>query len=200
MFHSLPLLHLKGYQPYSFSYRFLKVSTVFRHSFRLLFWKMSQNDNIASSGRMSFARATEFGQPLLFPLLLIKTFAVDILSIIYFKNNLRFDYKNIWHVSVDITETIWNLSALSSGFFYLPLFRGIQLLVATIPPQESPGPPQESLVRDETRIFLPAKPSLTTLGQLCVAPRTSRSRPVTTEPGREPRVSGGAAGAAVQPP
>ena len=34
---------------------------------------------------------------------------------------------------------------------------------------------------------LPTKPSLTraTLGQLCVAPRTSRSRPVTTEPGRE---------------
>ncbi|MFM0898617.1 hypothetical protein, partial [Klebsiella pneumoniae] len=26
MFHSLPLLHLKGYQPDSFSYRFLKVS------------------------------------------------------------------------------------------------------------------------------------------------------------------------------
>jgi hypothetical protein len=58
-----------------------------------------------------------------------------------------------------------------------------------------PGPPQESLVRDETRISLPANPSLTraTLGQLCVAPRTSRSRPVTTEPGRELRVSGGTA-------
>uniref|UniRef100_A0AAZ3SMP9 LRRCT domain-containing protein n=1 Tax=Oncorhynchus tshawytscha TaxID=74940 RepID=A0AAZ3SMP9_ONCTS len=52
------------------------------------------------------------------------------------------------------------------------------------------------------RISLPAKPSLTrtTLGKLCVAPRTSRLRPVTTEPGREPRVSGGAAGAAVQHP
>ena len=66
----------------------------------------------------------------------------------------------------------------------------------------APSPPQESLVRDDTRISLPAKPSLTrtTLGQLCVAPRTSRSWPVTTEPGREPRVSGGAAGAAVQRP
>ena len=52
----------------------------------------------------------------------------------------------------------------------------------------APSPPQESLVRDETRISLPTKPSLTraTLGQLCVTPRTSRSRPVTTEPGREP--------------
>ena len=61
------------------------------------------------------------------------------------------------------------------------------------------GPPQESLVSNETRIFQPAKPSLTrtTLCQLCVAPRTSRPRPVTTEPGREPRVSGGTAGAAV---
>ena len=41
-----------------------------------------------------------------------------------------------------------------------------------------PGLPQESLVRDETRISLPAKPSLTrtTLGQLCVAPWTSRLR------------------------
>ena len=57
-------------------------------------------------------------------------------------------------------------------------------------------------MRDETRISLPAKPSLTrmTLGQLCVAPRTSQLRPVTTEPGREPRVSGGTAGAAVQRP
>ena len=66
----------------------------------------------------------------------------------------------------------------------------------------APGLPQESLVRDETRTALPAKPSLTrkTLGQLCVAPRTSRSRPVTTEPGREPSVSDVTAGAAVQHP
>ena len=66
----------------------------------------------------------------------------------------------------------------------------------------APGPPQESLLRVETRISLPAKPSLTrtTLGQLCVSPRTSPLRPVTTEPGREPRVSGGTAGAAVQGP
>ena len=57
----------------------------------------------------------------------------------------------------------------------------------------APGPPQESLVRDETRISLPAKSSLTrtTLGQLCVGPWTSRSRPAATEPGLEPRVSGG---------
>ena len=51
---------------------------------------------------------------------------------------------------------------------------------------------------DETRISLPAKLSLTrtTLGQLCVAPRTSRSQPAATEPGREPRVSGGTASTA----
>ena len=57
-------------------------------------------------------------------------------------------------------------------------------------------------VAGATRISLPAKPSLTqtTLGQLCIAPRTSRSRPVTKEPGCEPRVSGGTAGAAVQHP
>ena len=57
----------------------------------------------------------------------------------------------------------------------------------------APVPPQESLVRNETRTSLPAKPSLTrtTLGQLCVAPRTPL--PVTTEPGRKPRVYGGSA-------
>ena len=43
----------------------------------------------------------------------------------------------------------------------------------------APGPPQESLMRNETKISLPAKPSLTrtTLGQLCVAPWTSRANP-----------------------
>ena len=55
----------------------------------------------------------------------------------------------------------------------------------------APGPPQESLERDETRI---------SLGQLCVAPRTGRSRPGTTEPGRKPRGYDGTAGAAVQRP
>ena len=62
----------------------------------------------------------------------------------------------------------------------------------------APGMPQESLVRDETRISLPANPSLTrtTLGQLCVTSRTSR--PGTTEPGREPRGSGGTASVAMQ--
>ena len=55
----------------------------------------------------------------------------------------------------------------------------------------APGLPQESLVRDETRISLPANPSLaqTTLGYLCVAPRPSRSRPVMTEPGHESLVA-----------
>ena len=52
-------------------------------------------------------------------------------------------------------------------------------LVCTVP-----GQPQELLVRDETRISLPAKPSLT--------------RPAATEPGLEPRVSGGTASTAMQ--
>ena len=66
----------------------------------------------------------------------------------------------------------------------------------------APSPPQESLVRDETRISVPAKPSLTrsTLGQLCVAPRTSPSRTAATEPGHEPRVSGGTASTTMQCP
>ena len=50
--------------------------------------------------------------------------------------------------------------------------------LATWLARTAPGPPQESLVRDETRISLPPKPSRTRtpLGQLCIAPRTSRSR------------------------
>ena len=62
----------------------------------------------------------------------------------------------------------------------------------------APGPPQESLVCDETRISLPAKPSpltQTTLGQWA-----SRSRPAATEPGLEPRVSGGIASTATTAP
>jgi hypothetical protein len=61
------------------------------------------------------------------------------------------------------------------------------------------GPPQESLVCDEG-IFLPVKPSLTrmTLSQLCVAPWSSRSWPAATEPGFEPRISGGTASATMQ--
>ena len=66
----------------------------------------------------------------------------------------------------------------------------------------APCQPQESLVRDEPRISRPAISSLTrtTLGQLCVAPQTSQSRPAAPEPGREPRVSGGTASAAIQCP
>ena len=66
----------------------------------------------------------------------------------------------------------------------------------------APGPPQESLVCDEARISLPAKPSLTrtTLGQLCVAPQASWLRLVATGPGRKPRVSGGTASAVMQCP
>jgi hypothetical protein len=49
----------------------------------------------------------------------------------------------------------------------------------------APSPPQDSLVRDEKRISLPAKPSLTwtTLDQLCAAPWASWSWPAATEPG-----------------
>ena len=56
---------------------------------------MSEKDNIASLYGWvpaAFVCATEFGQPLPFPLLLKKTVAVDILLIIYFKNNLRIEY------------------------------------------------------------------------------------------------------------
>ena len=74
---------------------------------------MSEKDNIASGVRMSFARATEFGQPLPLPLLLIKTVAVDILLIIYFYNNLRIDSKKRLTCFCGHYDTIWNLSVLS---------------------------------------------------------------------------------------
>ena len=44
LFHCLPSLHLKGYQPDSFSYGLHMLWTVFRH----LFWKMREKDHIAS--------------------------------------------------------------------------------------------------------------------------------------------------------
>jgi hypothetical protein len=79
---------------------------------------MSQKDNIASGDHMSFARATEFGQPLPFPLLLIKKFAVDMLLIIYFKYNLRIDYKK--HLTCFCGNYGYYLEFLSA--LSLPLF------------------------------------------------------------------------------
>ena len=80
--------------------------------------------------------------------------------------------------------------------------RGNTVHLATWLACTAPGPPQESLVRDETRISLLAKPSLPRppLGQLCVAPWTSRSWPAATEPGHEPTVSGGKVSTAMQCP
>ena len=97
MFHSLPSLHLKGYQPYSFSYGFPMVWTVFRHRFRLLFWKMSEKDHIASLYGWvpaAFCMPTAWSRHFL-SLSPIEeaTVPVEILSIIYCKNNLRIDYK-----------------------------------------------------------------------------------------------------------
>jgi hypothetical protein len=73
--------------------------------------------------------------------------------------------------------------------------RRITAHLATWSACTAPGPPQESLERDETWISLPAKPSLTrtTLCQLCIAPWAPRSRLAATEPGLEPRISGGTA-------
>ena len=99
----MPCLHLKGYQPDSFSYGFRKVSTVFRHSFRFLFWKMSQNDNIASSGHMSFDRYC-------FSL----SYCERHLQLIYYrlyilKTTWGLIIKNIWHV-------FWTLQVLFGIF------------------------------------------------------------------------------------
>ena len=79
---------------------------------------------------------------------------------------------------------------------------GYTVHLATWLARIAPGPPQESLVRDETRTSLPTKPSLTrtTLGKLCVAPWNSRARPAATEPGLKPRVSVGTASTAMQCP
>ena len=70
---------------------------------------------------MSFARATEFGQPLPFPLLLKNTVAIDILTIMYFKNNLRIDYKKrltcfCGHYGYYLEFVCAVVTALSCGF------------------------------------------------------------------------------------
>jgi hypothetical protein len=73
--------------------------------------------------------------------------------------------------------------------------RGNTVPLATWTACTDPGPPQEPLVHNETRISLLAKPSLTqmTLCQLCTTPWTSQSRLAAT--GLEPRISGGKASA-----
>ena len=78
--------------------------------------------------------------------------------------------------------------------------RGNTVHLATWSACTAPGPTQESLVRDETMISLPAKPSptRTTLGQLCAAPWASRSWSAATEPELKPRISGGTASTAMQ--
>ncbi|XP_071187506.1 uncharacterized protein [Salvelinus alpinus] len=77
------------------------------------------------------------------------------------------------------TQLLLNTARIQPGSQPHHCVRGNTVHLATWSACTAPGPPQESLVRDETRISLPAKPSLTrtTLGQLCVAPWTSWSRP-----------------------
>ena len=109
----MPFLHLKGYQPDSFPYGFHMVWTVFRHSFRLLFWKISEKDNIASVDSWVFAEfclRNRVGQPLSLPLLLKKRQSRLIYYRLYIlKTTWGLIIKNVWHVSVDIMDIIWNI-------------------------------------------------------------------------------------------
>ena len=102
----------------------------------------------------------------------------------------------------DPAALLLNTARLQPGSQPHQCVGGNTVRLATLVSAHCARPLQESLVRDETRISLPAISSLTrtTLGQLCVRPRTSRSRPAATEPGRKPRVSGGTASAAMQCP
>ena len=112
LFHWMPCLHLKGYQPDSLSYGFPQVSTVFRHRFRLLFRKMREKDNIVSVDSWVFAEfclRNRVGQPLSLPLLLKKRQSRLIYYRLYILKTTRgLIIKKVWHVSVDITDTIWN--------------------------------------------------------------------------------------------
>ena len=76
------------------------MSTVTRHSFRFLFWKMSVNDNIASVVRWWlsewFVRNRQ-RRPLIY-------YRIDI-----WKTPWGLIIKNICHVSVNIMELIWNI-------------------------------------------------------------------------------------------
>ena len=90
---------------------------------------------------------------------------------------------------------------IQSGSHPHQCVRGNTVHLVTWSACTAPGPPQQSLVRDKTRTFLPAKPSLsrTMLGQLCTSPCASRSRPAAREPGLKPRISGGTAITAMHP-
>ena len=104
--------HLKGYQPDSFFYGFPKVSTAFRHSFGLLFWRMSENNHIAKVERWGLSEWVVRKRerwPLLLPVL-VKS---QLSRLIYYwidiwKTAWELIIKNVCHVSVNIMDLIWS--------------------------------------------------------------------------------------------
>ena len=97
----------KGYQPDSFSYGFHMVWTVFRHNFRLLFWKMSEKDHIASVDGwvpVEFCMRQQLGADL-FSLSTIEkaTVRLKCYQLFIVKTTWGLIIKNVWHVSTNFT-------------------------------------------------------------------------------------------------
>ena len=112
LFHCMPSFYLKGYQPDSFPYGFHMVWTVFRHSFSFLFWKMSKNDHIASVDGWvpaEFCMCQQLGADI-FSLSPIKkaTVRLKYYRLFIVKTTWGLIIKNVWHVSKNFTDTIWN--------------------------------------------------------------------------------------------
>jgi hypothetical protein len=88
------------------------VWTVFRHSFRLLFWKMSGNDHIASLYDWvpaAFCMHNSLEQTFSLSLLMKKLQSRSKYYRLYIVKTTRgLIIKNVWHVSTDYTDTIWN--------------------------------------------------------------------------------------------
>ena len=107
---------LKGYQPDSFSYGFHMLWTVFRHSFRLLFWKMSEKDHITSLYGWvpaAFCMCNSLEQTFSLSLLLKKLQSrLKYYWLYTVKTTWGLIIKNVWHVSTNFTDTIWNLRLL----------------------------------------------------------------------------------------
>ena len=105
----MPSLHLKRYQPDSFPYGFHVVWTVFRHSFSLLFWKMSENDHIASVDGWvpaEFCMRQQLGADIFSPIEKA-TVRLKYYRLFIVKTTWGLIIKNVWHVSTNFTDTIW---------------------------------------------------------------------------------------------
>ena len=105
--YSIASLHLKGYQPDSFPYGFHMVWTVFRQSFRLLIWKMSENDHFASVDGwvpVEFCMRNSLEQTISLSPIEDAVVRLKYYRLFIVKTTWGLIIKNVWHVCTDFTN------------------------------------------------------------------------------------------------